>query len=350
MVDLSFVIIGKNAAWSIDRLLASITTLRPSQLLTDLVYVDSASTDNTIDIVERYDATILRLEAGQPLCASAGRWVGCRHSTGKYVLFVDSDMELQLGFIDKALIALENDATIAAVTGSLIDINVNAKPHEVPPTTDYPAADGSRLTDVKYAGNAAIFRRSVLEQVGSWNPYIISDEEPELCLRIRHAGYRVVRLNTCACRHYTIPKGTMTWLVRRRRVRLFVGYGQTLRYCVKNKLLLPYLRERGYCLAGLMAILLAAASGISSCMLKSVTPLAGYCGLMSIAFVLDAIRVGSVSGAIFHAVHRSFILEGTIRGVFMRAPDPDEYVPTITVWSSAPSVTYGTLPLRKKAL
>src|SRR5205814_10040498 len=51
------------------------------------------------------------------------------------------------------------------------------------------------------AGGAALYRRSVLEHVGTFNPYLFSDEEPELYIRIRHAGYQVLQqIGRASCR------------------------------------------------------------------------------------------------------------------------------------------------------
>jgi len=44
-----------------------------------------------------------------------------------------------------------------------------------------------------------MYRRAVLEEVGTFNPYLNSDEEPELGLRIRHAGYRILELDHPIC-------------------------------------------------------------------------------------------------------------------------------------------------------
>ena len=73
MTELSYVIIGKNAQSSIARLLDSVLAHTPSRLSAEIIYVDSASTDRTIEIVTQYPVTIVQLSADQPLCASAGR-------------------------------------------------------------------------------------------------------------------------------------------------------------------------------------------------------------------------------------------------------------------------------------
>src|SRR5207245_9741940 len=94
-------------------------------------------------------------------------------------------------------------------------------------------------------GGAALYRRSVLEHVGTFNPYLFSDEEPELYIRIRHAGYQVLQLDAPIVRHYSQPQETPSALLGRRKRKLLPGVGECIRYHMGTKLLWPYLKERG---------------------------------------------------------------------------------------------------------
>lgn len=330
MKDLSFVIIGKNAEWSVARLLQSVIDRTPSCLSTEVIYVDSASTDRTIEIVGAYPATILQLFADNTLCASAGRFVGSRYASGTYICFLDSDMELLDGWLERALKELDQNPQIGAITGITVDTDPDVKESEIQ-AVDYSSYGRPGLTDVAFAGNAAIFRKSVLDQVGTWNPHIISDEESELCLRIRQHGYRIVRLEYPVTRHYTPPYFKIATLLGRRKRRLFLGFGQTIRCFLGDRLLLSYLAERGYGLPALAAALLAIASVALSVMLKSPVWYLGFLALAGIVILWDALRSRSLSRPFFHLLHRSLILEGTIRGLFMPFHQRDEYRGKVTV-------------------
>jgi glycosyltransferase involved in cell wall biosynthesis len=334
MKDLSIVIIGRNAQWSIARLLESIIARVPSDLSTEIIYVDSASTDRSIEIVRQYPATIIQLSADYPLCASAGRFIGSRYAFGKYICFLDSDMELMDGWLQRALKELDEEPQIGVITGIVVDTDPALKEDEVP-AIDYSSFCDVGLTDVKFAGNAAIFRRSVLNQVGTWNPHIISDEETELCLRIRHGGYRVVRLEYPVTRHYTPPNFEISTLLGRRKRRLYLGCGQTIRIFLKDRLLLPYLVERGYGLLGLGVAFLAILSLVLSLAMKSSVWCLGFLGLLLIVVLLDSIRTRSLSLPFFHLLHRALIAEGTIKGFFMRPNRRDEYHGKITIIKTA---------------
>jgi glycosyltransferase involved in cell wall biosynthesis len=330
MKDLSIVIIGKNAERTIGRLIESVIARVPSRLSSEIIYVDSASTDDTIETVSGYPVTILQLSADHPLCASAGRFIGSRFASGKYIFFLDSDMEVMDGWLDRALMLLEEQPQIGVITGIVVDTDPAVRVDEIP-SIDYSYYSDVGLTEIEYAGGAAVFRQSVLNQVGTWNPHIISDEETELCLRIRQVGYRVVRLEYPVTRHYSPPYFKFSTLLGRRKRRLFLGFGQTIRCFLKDRLLLRYLVERGYALLGLAAVFLAIGSIVLSLALKSAVWCFGFLGLLAIVILVDSIRTRSLSRPFFHLFHRALILEGTIKGFLMRPYRRDEYHGKVTI-------------------
>ena len=321
MKDISIVIIGRNAEWSIARLLDSVASSVPANLPTEVIYVDSASSDRTLEIVGRYPVKPVCLTASQRLCASAGRFVGSQYATGKYVVFADSDMELLNGWLERAVQVLDRFPKIAVVSGRQIDTEGQL-------TSETAAVGGceeNSFKEIRFAGSAAMFRREVLDVAGSWNPYIISDEEPELCLRIRHAGYRIVELQCPSVRHYGYLPPTIGALLSRRKRRLFVGYGQVIRYHLRTGLLSAYLKERGWVVIPALAGAAAAVAVLASLLSGNIVWLLGVCATLLLVFAADALRSHSFYKACFHMLHRTLILEGTIRGVFMRPHPSNEY-------------------------
>lgn len=321
LMDVSFVIIGKNAEWSIARLLQSVTASTPPCLSKEIIYVDSASTDHTVEIVNRYPVRVVQLSTSQPLCASAGRFVGSQYAHGKYVVFLDSDMELMDGWLEQAVAVLDEEPDIGVISGFIVDICATG---EIGRIVESPRRDQGP-SEIKYAGNAAMFRQVALRAAGTWNPYIISDEEPELCLRIRRAGYRIVQLPIPISRHYTYPADKIATLLSRRRRRLFLGYGQVMRYHLRSGLLGTYLRERGWVLLPLLAGLVGATAVLASCVSGNVLWVAAFLCVIVLAFAMDVIRCRSLYRAVFHILHRALILEGAIRGFLLRPLPPQSY-------------------------
>jgi len=318
--DISIVIIGKNAEWSIARLLESVVACVPPNLTSEIIYVDSASTDRTLEVVGRYPARIVRLAADQKLCASAGRFVGSQYATGQYVVFLDSDMELLDGWLERSIRLLRRRPDIAVVSGIQVDTGVGAGDQE---SSNSGGLEDS-FAEVRFAGSAAMFRREVLDIAGTWNPHIVSDEEPELCLRIRRAGYRIVQLECQSVRHFGYAPPTFTSLLSRRRRRLFVGYGQVIRYHLRTGLLAAYMRERGWVLAPALVVIVGLGALVITVLSRSPNWLAGFLVVVLLVVAADALRSRSIYKAMFHVLHRVLILEGTVRGFLQRPYPPNE--------------------------
>ena len=226
MTDLSVVIITKNQVWNVDRLLGSVLQETEDVPTAEVLLVDSGSEDGTPERAAQHPIGVLRLLPDQPLTAALGRWVGGRETTGDLVLFLDGDMELCPGWLGRALRTLDERPDVAAVAGTVVDV-----PVRTPGTTGHWPEDVVAAwrrepvpREITNTGGAALHRRSVLAATGSFHPFLRSEEEPELCLRIRDAGHRVLHLDTPIALHYSTPARTVGTLLARRR-RPLRGHG-----------------------------------------------------------------------------------------------------------------------------
>jgi glycosyltransferase involved in cell wall biosynthesis len=323
VTDLSVVLISRNQEWNIARLVQSVldgTSCVPSR---EVVLVDSASTDRTVDIARGYPITVLRLKADQHLSASAGRYVGYRYTCGKLVLFLDGDMELCAGWLERALAVFQSRPDVAVVSGPWTDLPKTARSDNEVNVKRL----GQKLEDeqVSMVGGAAMYRRSVLEQVGTFNPWLYSDEEPDLCLRIRLAQYRILRIGYPIANHYSDPFRLMSTAVRRQGRNLYLGYGQNMRYHLGSDLFWSYLRERGYACIPALGL----AVGVASFAISAVTGrwlwFGGWCLLLFLALVAIAIRKRSLYGTLQILIRVLFIIQGTIRGFLLKPLDPATY-------------------------
>lgn len=322
MPRLSVVLITKNQGWNVARLVQSVFTAARGLVEPEIILVDSASSDDTVVQAQHFPITVLRLSAEQRLTPAAGRYIGYGASTGEVVLFLDGDMELYPGWLAKALQVLATEPTVAGLTGERIDLPKLAQ------ATDKPAlfTDTTLVfADVPQGGGAALYRRAILDQIGQFNPYLYSDEEPELCIRLRCSGYRFVRIAHPIVYHYTDPTDTIPTLIGRWRRQLYLGSGQNLRYHLGSRFFWPYVRERGFGLApglimGLGGVLWlwALLQGMHRLWL-ALTALAS--GLM----VLLIIRRGGIEPAVITLLKRLLFLDGTVRGLFLPPKAPATY-------------------------
>ena len=84
----------------------------------ELVVVDDGSTDSTLSIAQQYEAKDSRVKAMTKENGGQGvaRNYGVEHSSGKYILFVDSDDIITSGYITKAVAEMERDSEVTVVT------------------------------------------------------------------------------------------------------------------------------------------------------------------------------------------------------------------------------------------
>jgi glycosyltransferase involved in cell wall biosynthesis len=318
MSELSVVLISKDQEWNIARLIESVLRETVSIPATEIVLVDSASTDQTTEIASRYPISVLKLRPDQRLSAAAGRHVGSQYTSGDLVLFLDGDMELCEGWLALAIALMRTRPDAAVICGQVID----RPKSERAPAFRMPEPGEIAAVEVRQGGGASLYRRAVLEQVGTFNPYLYSDEEPSLCLRIRYAGYRVLRLLCPIAFHYTDPAVDALTFQAKRRGHIWLGYGQNIRYFFGSPLLLPYIRERGWAFAPAVMLSIGIIAAVAWVLTGQWRWLVLWGSGVIILALGITIQKRSLKRALLILLRRLLILDGTVRGFFLKPYDP----------------------------
>jgi len=102
----SVVVIGRNEGARLQRCLVSVAAADWGALQHELIYVDSGSTDGSVQVAQGLGATVLVLDDAAPNAAK-GRNLGWRQARGPMVLFLDGDTELHPGFVQQAHAAID---------------------------------------------------------------------------------------------------------------------------------------------------------------------------------------------------------------------------------------------------
>lgn len=126
-MNLDIVIITKDQGWNVRRLIESVLRETDGRAGAEIILVDSASSDDTVDIASDYPIRVIRLSKRQRLTAAAGRHAGLSQTNGDVVLFLDGDMELRRGWIDAALDLFARRPDIAVVSGDVVDQPIRAR-------------------------------------------------------------------------------------------------------------------------------------------------------------------------------------------------------------------------------
>ena len=87
---ISFIIIGRNEGWKLKKcILSVITTIQVNKLQKyDIIYVDSKSSDNSIEIAKEFKQVKVYKITGDTNAAIA-RNIGASEAKGEYFFFID---------------------------------------------------------------------------------------------------------------------------------------------------------------------------------------------------------------------------------------------------------------------
>jgi glycosyltransferase involved in cell wall biosynthesis len=90
MIEFNVVIATYNSAATLERCLESVRAISPA-VLCNVVLIDGASTDNTLEIAEKY-SDILNIVVSEPDCGIYDAWnKGLTYCTHRWVMFLGSD-------------------------------------------------------------------------------------------------------------------------------------------------------------------------------------------------------------------------------------------------------------------
>jgi GT2 family glycosyltransferase len=189
-VGVGFVVIGRNEG---DRLVACLRSLNEAGG-GRIVYVDSGSTDDSLENARNVLADIVRLDMTKPFTAARARNAGARRhielGAPAYIQFIDGDCTLVSGWIESAARFLDAHPDVAVGCGR--------RREQKPEISVY-----NRLCDLEWAtpvgeaiacGGDALMRTDAIAAVGFYDETLIAGEEPELCLRLREKGWRIERI------------------------------------------------------------------------------------------------------------------------------------------------------------
>ena len=205
------VVIGRNEG---ARLVACLASLQG--VARRIVYVDSGSTDESCGQAAAMGAQVVALDLALPFTAARARNAGLAvlaEDPPEFVQFVDGDCEIEPGWIDSALAFLAEHPEVAVVCGR--------RRERDPARSIY-----NRLADAEWdtpvgeavaCGGDAVMRHDAVAAIGGYRAALIAGEEPELCLRLRRAGWKIWRLDAPMTRHDAAMTRFSQWWRRSRR-------------------------------------------------------------------------------------------------------------------------------------
>ncbi|KAA0970579.1 glycosyltransferase [Aureimonas fodinaquatilis] len=191
------VIIGRNEGARLVACLASLGELAPTS-----AYVDSGSTDNSTANANGAGVQVVNLDMSAPFTAARARNAGYKALQQKfpalqYVQFVDGDCELASGWVESAANFLDANPKVAIVAGRRRERFPQATIYNAMTDREWSVPAGEK----EECGGDFLIRTEAFSAANGFNPALIAGEEPELCVRLRAAGWQVHRIDHEMTRH-----------------------------------------------------------------------------------------------------------------------------------------------------
>lgn len=299
---LSVVVIGRNEGDRLERCLQSVKAMRGAEGPVELIYVDSASTDDSVDRAAKLGARVLEVRPDRP-SAALGRNAGWREARSNFVLFLDGDTVLDPDFPAAALEEMK-DPAVAVVWGHRREIHPERSLYNRVLDLDWIYPPG--VSD--FCGGDAVMRKASLEAAGGFDATLIAGEEPELCQRIRSLGQVILHIDRPMTGHdLAMTEWRQYW---RRAVRAGHAYAEVSERLAGSEFPLWSAESRGNIRRALILAGLLAAGVAAALIWQSFSPLVVALALYAVLILRTAwkSRWKSRNGLtlLLYAVHSQF--------------------------------------------
>jgi glycosyltransferase involved in cell wall biosynthesis len=216
-----FVVIGRNEG---ERLVRCLDSLGRAGAV-EIVYVDSASTDKSVEEAEARQARVVRLDLSRPFTAGRARNEGfealvARAPQLQFVQFVDGDCELVPEWLPSALAFMGDRPDVAVACGRRQERNPGASRYNKLCDMEW----NTPIGEANACGGDSLVRAAAFREVGGFSNQLIAGEEPELCHRLRARGGKIWRLDLPMTLHDAAMYRFGQWWMR--GVRSGFGYAQ----------------------------------------------------------------------------------------------------------------------------
>jgi len=185
------VVIGRNEGARLTRCLESIGVGSDR-----CVYVDSGSTDASLEVARSFGFSVLELDGSDRYTAArarnaGARWLVERWPEVRFVQFLDGDCVLAPAWLQAARDTLASDPALGLVTGVLREVGRDKSSYNRLCDMEWDGPVG----EIQACGGIAMLRMDAYWQAGGMNPNILAGEEADLHIRMRRGGWKLERIS-----------------------------------------------------------------------------------------------------------------------------------------------------------
>jgi GT2 family glycosyltransferase len=222
--NVAVIAIGRNEGDRLKRCLESVVGR-----VALVVYVDSGSTDGSVALSRALGCELVALDMGTPFTAARARNAGAQRALAlrpdlEYLQFVDGDCEVEPQWLSTAHAYLRDNAGVAVVLGRRRERYPQRSVFNLLCDMEWDVPPG----EVRYCGGDVMMRSQAWQRVGGYRDDLIAGEEPELCIRLRGAGWTIHCLDEPMTLHDAAILRWGQWWRRNTRTGYAYAEGSTL--------------------------------------------------------------------------------------------------------------------------
>ncbi len=225
MTKVSVVILNCNGKGHLEQFLPTIINFSPNS---EVVVIDNASTDNSIDFLELHHPKVRLIVLETNLGYAGGYNEGLKSIISEYCILLNSDIEVTHNWIEPVIDLMDSDTQIAACQPKILSFNHRDQFEyagasggyidwlgypfcrgRIFDTTEKDAGQYDDTKQVFWASGASFFvRTSVFKESGGFDDSFFAHmEEIDLCWKLNKNGYKIM-----VCPHsvvYHVGGGTL---------------------------------------------------------------------------------------------------------------------------------------------
>jgi len=206
----SIIVVNWNGIKYIKECLDSLSNLSYSNY--EIILVDNASSDGSVELVEKNYPTVKLIRNKENLGFAEGNNIGIKETKGDLIALFNPDAIAEKEWLSSLVSVLQSSETIGAVAGKIYyygdKFGKNAvfctwskvDPHSASP---YNFHKNEPVSKVDYlSGAAMVVKRTVIDKIGFLDPnYFLYFDETDWCARMIRAGYDLVYVPTAIAWH-----------------------------------------------------------------------------------------------------------------------------------------------------
>lgn len=229
MIDLSIIIVSYNTKDILHTCLSSVFNTFPKMFTVEVIVVDNASSDASVEIVKKDFPKALLIQNKENFGFSKANNIGVKKAKGRYILFLNSDTVMFKGTIETMLVFMDSHTYVGAATCRVVLPNEklddashrgfptpwNAFCHfsglsRLFPTRRMFSGYSLSFMDVSFiheidacAGAFLLVNRKAGEVIHWWDEdFFWYGDDLDFCYRLKENGWKIYFVPTASILHY----------------------------------------------------------------------------------------------------------------------------------------------------